>query len=415
MKSVRQIYFLFSILISGNLAAVPMYESALTGNIDARSEPEYIAYRKAQQEFSSGNADNASRHYQNALDSNPNFFPALIGLAEISDLANNTERAQAYFDQAFGLAKDSSILNTAYGKFLLKQGKLKEAEQSFEQAIKLNSSNSNAYAELAVIELSMKNDATKAIHYYQKAITYDPGNTSYLYGLSTAQSKAGKLDNAIATLKQITKKLPDNALPWQLIGTYHAQEGQFNDAIKALETSAKLAPKSVDTRWLLAEAYLQSSQPNKALEIYQGMIDQNIQPDTALMKKALIHHTMNQLNDAEKAYKTAIEKNPRLADAYNNLAYITIQTEKNYEQGLRWAQKAAEISPDNPAFLDTLGWLQFKTGDYTNAKNNLVNAANSKPASYDAHYHLAKVYEHLGDAKQAKKHFELAKQMQTGP
>lgn len=415
MMFIRKFCFLVLILVSDQLAAVPVYESVLTGNVDARSEPEYIAYRQAQQEFSSGKNDAASRYYQNALNANPNFFPALIGLAEIADMTGQTSKAQEYFSQAFGIVKDSGMLHTAYGRFLLKQGKLNEAEKEFEQALKLNPEIANAHGELAVIALSQKNDAKKAIQHYQQASKFDPANMTYLYGLSTAQHRSGQLNEAITTLKQIAKKLPDNAQPWQFMGIYYMQSGQINNAIDPLETATKLAPDNADIKWLLGEVYTQSGRPEQALGLYQSMIDKKIKTDAAYLKRALIFHALNKLNDAEKSYLAALNINPQLADAYNNLAYITVQTEKNYEQGLRWAKKAVGIDPDNPAFLDTLGWLQFKTGDHKSARDNLIKATNGKPATYDAHFHLATVLEHLGDTAQAKKHFEMAKQIQTAP
>ena len=410
---VRKFCFWILLLTSAHTTAVPMYESALTGKSDARSEPEYVAYRQAQHEFSNGKPYAASRYYQNALNANPNFFPALIGLAEIADAAGQSQKAQEYFSKAFNIAKDSGLLHTAYGKFLLKQGKLNEAEKEFEQALKLNPEIANAHGELAVIALSQKNDAKKAVQHYQQASKFDPANMTYLYGLSTAQHRSGQLNEAISTLKKITKKLSDNAQPWQFMGLYYMQSGQANNAIDPLETASRLAPDNADIKWLLGEVYTQSGRPQQALDLYQRMIDKKIKSDAAHMKRALIFHALNKLSDAEKAYQAALNINPQLADAYNNLAYITIQTEKNYEQGLRWAKKAVGIDPDNPAFLDTLGWLQFKTGDHKSAKDNLTKAANGKPETYDAHFHLAKVYEHLGDAAQAKKHFEIAKQIQN--
>ncbi|MCS7215931.1 MAG: tetratricopeptide repeat protein, partial [Thermodesulfovibrio sp.] len=52
-------------------------------------------------------------------------------------------------------------------------------------------------------------------------------------------------------------------------------------------------------------------------------------------------------NDAENYYKKAIKKNDRLADAYNNLAWIFCLENKNIDQAEEMVKKAIEIEKDN--------------------------------------------------------------------
>jgi len=62
----------------------------------------------------------------------------------------------------------------------------------------------------------------------------------------------------------------------------------------------------------------------------------------------------------------------------------------------RWNWK-----PQNPAYLDSLGWVYFKTGQYPLAEENLrkaIERTSGDPAILD---HLGEVYEKTGNLKLA--------------
>lgn len=72
----------------------------------------------------------------------------------------------------------------------------------------------------------------------------------------------------------------------------------------------------------------------------------------------------NDLKQAEKAYKKAIEKtdDPR---AYNNLAWLYYSSDQKLDQAEVLARKAVELSPESPDFLDTLEKILSRRQGYT--------------------------------------------------
>ena len=415
MRRLRIRWIFLSFLVCMQAHAIPLdklTERALTADFDPKTQGEYVEYKAAQQEFIQGNYDLATTRYLKALELNPIFFPSLIGLAEIADKQGNPSQAQAYFDQAFRAVDSSAMLYTAYGKFLFKSARIEEAVEAFETALQINPAAANAAVELAVIALSREGNPQKAVKYYQPAVADDPENTAYRYGLSSAQAAAGDVDGAIATLQHVSREQPDNALPWQFMGLYYARAARFDESISALQASEKLDPDNANTRWLLAESYKASGQHQQALRVYQSFIDSNQQADIAHWKRGVVFHLDKDFKSAREEYMAAIEINPELPDPYNNLAYMTLETEEDYEQGLQWAKRAVELDPDNPAILDTLGWLYFQVGEYQQAKDTLHKAVLGVPASAEANLHLSKVYEHLNDEDAARKYRAAAKSIE---
>ena len=75
-------------------------------------------------------------------------------------------------------------------------------------------------------------------------------------------------------------------------------------------------------------------------------------------------------------------------------------------EALKIIRRAVELEPQNPAYLDSLGWVYFKTGQYTLAAESLrkaIERTSNDPAILD---HLGEVYEKTGDLKLAVTQWE---------
>lgn len=412
-KNTWIISLAFMTLFAVRAVAIPIdNQGSSLSNIDPKNAPEYVLYKAAQKKYASGDLNGAKKDYLKSLEANPIFFPSMIGMADIEDRAGNKQKAENYFKKAFGVAKDSALLHAAYGKFLFKYNDIPGAKKEFERALEINPKQSDANVELAVIYLSRLNKPRKAIERYQQAIEGNPKNISLQYGLSTAQAKAGDINGSIATLKSVAKKLPGNALPWQYMGIQYAGAGRFNDAINMLKTSLKKDPELIKTHWILGDVYVQAKQYSNALKEFQWIIDNTNQKAIAYLKQGLVHQINRDYRNAQAAYIKASKANPKLPESYNNLAYITLETKKDYKKGLEWAKKAVSLKPDSSVFLDTLGWIYYQIGDYQNARQQLQIAVKSKPVSAEANYHLGKVYEKLNDKSAAAKYFSEARKIE---
>ena len=67
----------------------------------------------------------------------------------------------------------------------------------------------------------------------------------------------------------------------------------------------------------------------------------------------------------------------------------------------RLAVAANKLDPDNPSYLDSLGWAQFKRGDLVPAEKNLTRAAAALPRNSVIQDHLGDLLARLGRPKDA--------------
>ncbi len=64
-------------------------------------------------------------------------------------------------------------------------------------------------------------------------------------------------------------------------------------------------------------------------------------------------------------------------------------------------RKAVELDPQNGAYLDSLGWVYFKSGQYAQAEEALRKATERISTDPTVHDHLGQVYEKTGNLKMA--------------
>jgi tetratricopeptide (TPR) repeat protein len=69
-------------------------------------------------------------------------------------------------------------------------------------------------------------------------------------------------------------------------------------------------------------------------------------------------------------------------------------------------RKAVELDPQNYAYLDSLGWAYYKSGQYTLAEENIRKANERNNGDPTIHDHLGEVYEKTGKLKMAVAQWE---------
>jgi tetratricopeptide (TPR) repeat protein len=96
--------------------------------------------------------------------------------------------------------------------------------------------------------------------------------------------------------------------------------------------------------------------------------------------------------------------------ALNNLAWNLSEAKKRPDEALPLAVKAEQLAPRMAEVLDTLGWIQYRRGDYAEARKTLTRAVERAPNHATIQYHLGMVYSRLGQKDQAVSALRLAAQ-----
>jgi Flp pilus assembly protein TadD len=112
--------------------------------------------------------------------------------------------------------------------------------------------------------------------------------------------------------------------------------------------------------------------------------------------------------EAVEAYRTALARNERLAEAHNNLAWLLADLDLDPVLAEVHARRAAELQPENANVLGTLGWAQYKNRLLPEASATLERATELSPSDPMKRYMLGVVLFHEGRRDQARREVRRA-------
>jgi tetratricopeptide (TPR) repeat protein len=111
--------------------------------------------------------------------------------------------------------------------------------------------------------------------------------------------------------------------------------------------------------------------------------------------------------NARKTYEEILKINPYHVVALNNLAYLLIDHFNDAQSALPYAQQAAQIVPNDPSVLDTLGWTFALLGEHDVAIAVLRRSIGMNDGLAAVHYHAAEVFLQRADKDAAKRDADL--------
>jgi len=112
--------------------------------------------------------------------------------------------------------------------------------------------------------------------------------------------------------------------------------------------------------------------------------------------------------DAIAAFRRLIAARPDDDRALNYLGYMWAERNENLDEALDLVRRAVSGQPDNGAYVDSLGWVHYRLGDYELALKYLQRAAALAPEDPEVFEHLGDVHRALGDRRRAKEFYMRA-------
>jgi tetratricopeptide (TPR) repeat protein len=123
----------------------------------------------------------------------------------------------------------------------------------------------------------------------------------------------------------------------------------------------------------------------------------------------LAYNYQKDYDKSDKAFDDALKVDPDEKNVLNNYAYFLSLRKKNLEKAEKYSRRSNELSPNNPVYMDTYGWILYQQGKYAQAEEWLASAAKiaGKRSAISEHYgdvlyQLEKKEEALIYWKQAK-------------
>ena len=126
------------------------------------------------------------------------------------------------------------------------------------------------------------------------------------------------------------------------------------------------------------------------------------------LKRANLLLELDRKNEALEAYSTIVKNSPRDPNALNAFGYVLSNYSNNYKKAYKLIKKAIKLDPDNPAIIDSYGWILYRMGKYEEAEQEL-NRAYQLYKDPEIAFHLIKVLLKTNKKERAKNIFTEAR------
>ena len=212
------------------------------------------------------------------------------------------------------------------------------------------------------------------------------------------------------------RKLPQEAVNWyeaitsgpQLpqaqsrLAVLEAEDGKLDAALARLERLADMQNTPRPAR-VLAQAQLarNAEQPDRALAILSAALAKDGNVAEWRYERALLLDDRERVADAERDLRAYLKLKPKSAQGLNALGYILANRTSRIREARELVSRALKLDPDNPMILDSMGWVEYRSGKLEAALRYLQRAHHLMPDPEIA-AHLGEVLWKMGREAEAR-------------
>ncbi|MDT8383272.1 MAG: tetratricopeptide repeat protein [Gammaproteobacteria bacterium] len=364
----------------------------------------------------------------------------LLGRAHLAN--KETELAKEQFEKALILSGNSAALQFQIGELYLKHGEDAAALSLLELAAREDT------AEVAVLEAlfkaqmvnkdyaaarltsqrvrdknpeqslgdylaglvrSAEGDHLAALKLFKAAMTKTPAAVEPLKALINSRLALKQVNEAVTDLKLVLKNEPKHFAAQNILGELYVMQKNPEDAVAEFRKALVINPQLATSYRGIASAYMALNEPENAIKILQeGM--QTVKLNEVLVDNlAALYQRVGEIDKAIDVYNAALLKEPGSVVYANNLAMLLV-SHKADKVSLDRARDLIDNLQglENPAYLDTMGWVHYSRGEFDQALSSLQKAADVAPGQPILQYHLGMVQYRKGDHVAARQNLQSA-------
>lgn len=346
-----------------------------------------------------------------ALQLKPGWGNAAALRARMLQMQGDNDGALSYLQTAVKDHPENLSLRLSYARLLVDAKRLTEAREQFTSIAQQMPDNPDVALSLGILSLQIKqpDDAERYLKQARRLGKYER-ETSYYLG----QIAETRKDYAAAIGYYKTVDQGEAYLDAQLrVVGLMAKQGDTAGARTYLRKIKLQSPEQAKLI-TMAEADLlrEEKQYAQAIEIYNIALLQAPADNDLLYGRAMLAEKLDRLDILEQDLGSILAREPKNARALNALGYTLADRTTRYQEALDYIKRALELSPQDGAILDSMGWVQFRLGNNEEALRYLKQALELTPEAEIA-AHLGEVLWVTGDQEQARKIWQDA--MKTSP
>ena len=315
-------------------------------------------------------------------------------------------------------AKPSPELRMAYGRALAEQGRYGDATTAFIAVTAAEPALADAWLLLGTLQLQTQQntEAQASLKRYVELASGEPqtdpnprGLTQAYFMLSQAAERRKDFADAERWLSRVDS--PTDVAAVQIRrATLLAHQGKLAQARDLIHE----LPEGSDAE--KRQKFLAEVQLLRDAKQYHAAYDMLAQASAAaptdadlIYDQAMVAEKLDHFDDMERLLRRLIVLKPDNQNAYNALGYSMADRNVKLDEARTLIQKATQLAPEDPFIADSLGWVEFRLGNLTEATRILEDAYKRRPDP-EIGAHLGEVLFTSGQRQRALAIWKEAKQ-----
>ncbi|WP_122207487.1 tetratricopeptide repeat protein [Pseudomonas viridiflava] len=305
---------------------------------------------------------------------------------------------------------DDKRLRLTYARMLVEQNRMNDAKVQFSSLLQQYPDDDDLRFSLALVCLEAK-AWDEAAGYLEELIARGAHVDSAHLNLGRIHEERNDPQSALDEYAQVgpgtdflTAQLRQSDI---LIGNGNAAE-----ASKRLAEAREAQPEFAIQLYLIeAETLTSNDHADRGWQVLSQALKQYPDDINLLYTRAMLAEKRNDLAQMEKDLRAIIKREPENAMALNALGYTLSDRTTRYAEAKALIEKAHEINPDDPAVLDSLGWVNYRLGNLDEAERLLRKALERFP-DHEVAAHLGEVLWAKGEQREARQVWAKALEQQ---
>ena len=333
---------------------------------------EQLMFSKAVLLEQSGQLEEALQLANQLLVSKKDINVIVLKVNALKDLLR-TDEALIFLESTLEEFADKRRLRLIYARMLFEAERLVDAEKQYEQVHQQAPNDSDILFALALISMEQGKDES-AKGYLNQMIRFNRRANEAHYYLGSIADKNDEIPQAISEYKMVGPGREYLAAQVR-IAALLADQDRLDDARAHLENQRANNPERYN-RLVMIEGQLLSERGHEAefFELLETVIQKQPEDVELLYFRAMTGQSLGRLDVLEQDLLRVIEIDPGNADAMNALGYTLADQTDRHDEALVLIERALEIKPNEAAFIDSLGWVQYRLENYKDAVTNLRKA-----------------------------------------
>ncbi len=352
-----------------------------------------------------------AKQYQLAVDQSelalgfkPDMSEARVLRARALSEIGDHDSAFTEMQQLVASEPDNFELRLGYARMLLQASQFPEAGKQFEVLLSQRPGDADITYMLGLTYVQAE-EYPRAKQYFSALVDDNRRLDESYYYLARISEELGEDEQAVNYYQQVAygELYLDAAI--RLADLYVQQEGLDKARSHLNDVRGQVDLPEDVVRLFLAEGHILHEQEryHDAYDLYSdGLLEFPGHPDL-LYARALTAENFDRIDLLESDLLSILQTDPDHANALNALGYTLADRGLRIHEAQKYIERAYELKPNDPAIIDSMGWIHFRLGNYAEAESYLRKALDLMDD--------AEIIGHLGELLWAQGNYEEARNL----